>query len=114
MSGLTTHALDLAHGRPASGMTIELWAFELSGARLLKRLVTNQDGRTDAPLLAADEMRAGRYGIVFHLGAYYRACGGPVALFDEVPVHILIDRPEQHHHVPLLASPFAYSTYRGS
>lgn len=114
MSGLSTHALDLAHGRPAAGMTIELWAFEPSGARLLKRIVTNRDGRTDAPLLAADEMRPGRYGIVFHLGAYYRGLGTPAALFDEVPIHIVIERPEEHHHVPLLASPFGYSTYRGS
>jgi 5-hydroxyisourate hydrolase len=110
MSGLTTHALDLVTGGPAVGMTIELWRRDGGSERLLKTLATNADGRTDEPLLSAAEMRAGRYTLVFHLGAYF----GGASFFDEAPVRFVIARPDEHYHVPILAAPFGYSTYRGS
>lgn len=114
MSGLTTHVLDTARGCPAEAMTVELWAREAGGARLLKRLVTNPEGRTDVPLLSGEEIHAGRYRLVFHVGAYLRRGGATAPLFDEVPVDFMIEDCGQHFHVPLLVSPFAYSTYRGS
>jgi 5-hydroxyisourate hydrolase len=114
VAGLTTHALDTAHGRPAAGMTVDLFACGATGDRLVRSLVTNRDGRTDAPLLAADELQAGRYRLLFPLGDYFEAAGGPTGLFDRVPIEFVIADPSQHYHVPLLASPFGYSTYRGS
>ncbi len=107
MSGkLSTHVLDTAHGRPAAGLKIELW----SGETLLKSTVTNADGRTDAPLLAGSEMAAGEYEILFHVGEYF----GTRAFLDLVPVRFIISDPAAGYHVPLLCSPWAYSTYRGS
>lgn len=114
MSGLTTHALDVARGRPASGLRVALWWAGEGGERLVRELVTNGEGRTDAPLLAAAEMKAGRYRLVFAVGAYQRALGGPAGPFEEAPVAFWIARPEEHHHVPLLIAPFGYSTYLGS
>lgn len=115
---LTTHVLDTAHGRPAARVRIELSAIDPGGgARLLRAAITNADGRTDAPLLAGDEMKAGRYEIAFHVGAYFRdAAALPLALpfLDVVPVRFAIDDPSAHYHVPLLVSPWSYSTYRGS
>lgn len=116
---LTTHALDTAHGRPAAGMTIELWRMTVDGEQrqLLKMVRTNADGRTDAPLLAGDELAAGVYELVFHAGAYF--AGQQVALpepffLDRVPVRFGIADPQTHYHVPLLVSPWSYTTYRGS
>lgn len=107
MSGqLTTHVLDTAHGRPAAGMTIELWA---AGA-LVRSVVTNADGRTDTPLLPPAEMAVGEYEIVFHVGAYF----GERPFLDRVPVRFTISDAAAGCHVPLLCSPWAYSTYRGS
>jgi 5-hydroxyisourate hydrolase len=103
---LSTHVLDTASGRPAAGMKIELW----SGETLLKTTLTNTDGRTDAPLLAGAEMVAGEYEIVFHVGDYF----GTRAFLDRVPVRFIISDPAAGYHVPLLCSPWAYSTYRGS
>lgn len=119
MSGrLTTHVLDTAHGRPAAGMRIELWALGPGGERrLLKAVRTNGDGRTEAPLLADGELRPGVYELVFAVGAYFAAQGAalPDPLFlDRVPVRFGIADPATHYHVPLLTSPWAYSTYRGS
>jgi len=115
--GLTTHILDLAHGRPAAGVAIELYRVEARAAALVKSAVTNADGRCDAPLLAADEMRAGAYRIDFHIGDYFRgqAAGLDEPVFlDIVPVAFTLADPAAHYHVPLLVSPFGYSTYRGS
>jgi 5-hydroxyisourate hydrolase len=107
MSGvLSTHVLDVAHGRPAAGMAIELWT---AGA-LVKTVVTNADGRTDAPLVEAGALTAGDYEIVFHVGAYF----GGEGFLDRVPVRFVVRDPAARYHVPLLCSPWAYSTYRGS
>jgi 5-hydroxyisourate hydrolase len=114
---LTTHVLDTAQGCPAGGVAIELWRLDPGGAReLLKTVRTNADGRTDAPLLA-DDLAVGAYELVFAVGAYF--AGQPVAtsappFLDRVPVRFTIADPRAHYHVPLLVSPWAYSTYRGS
>jgi hydroxyisourate hydrolase len=110
---LTTHVLDTARGRPAEGMAVELFRHE----ERLKAVRTNADGRTDEPLLAAGELRAGSYELVFDVGAYFADAG--LASTDEpflglVPVRFGIADPGANYHVPLLTSPWSYSTYRGS
>lgn len=120
MSGrLTTHVLDTAQGRPAADLEIELWALEGPGGgrRLLKTVRTNADGRTGEPLLTEGTLAAGVYELVFAVGAYFAAQGLPLAtppFLDRVPVRFGIADLAAHYHVPLLASPWAYSTYRGS
>jgi len=114
---LSTHVLDTAHGCPAQGMQIELWSLAGAGRALLKTVRTNADGRTDDPLLTAGEMRAGQYELVFHVGDYFagKASSGPQTRFlDQVPVRFGIADASISYHVPLLVSPWAYSTYRGS
>lgn len=116
---LTTHVLDTAQGRPATGMAIELWRVEaLEGDRvLITSVYTNDDGRVSAPLLSEDEMQPGSYELVFSVGDYFRQQGiaTPMPPFlDRVPVRFGIADPDAHYHVPLLVSPWAYSTYRGS
>jgi 5-hydroxyisourate hydrolase len=115
---LTTHVLDTAHGRPAAGVRIDVSAIEADGrARLLATVTTNADGRPDAPLLAGDAMQAGRYEIAFHVGAYFRSAGTPATdppFLDVVPVRFAIADARGHYHVPLLVSPWSYTTYRGS
>jgi 5-hydroxyisourate hydrolase len=105
---LTTHVLDTSRGCPAAGMTIEVWSTE--PARLLKTVKTNQDGRVDAPLLAGSETTAGTYELVFLVGDYF----GERRFLDRVPVRFNISDVKAKYHVPLLVSPWAYSTYRGS
>ncbi len=116
--GLTTHVLDTAHGRPASGMRIDLSAIDSDGRhRLLKTVSTNADGRPDGPLLAAEEMQIGQYEIAFHVGAYFRRIGATAAdppFLGIVPVRFAIADAEGHYHVPLLVAPWSYTTYRGS
>ena len=107
MGRLTTHVLDTARGRPGAGVCIELYAGD--GAKLAD-VRTNADGRTDAPLLEGERFRAGIYQLVFHVGAYF----GGEGCFDAVPVRIRITDASQHYHVPLLCSPWGYTTYRGS
>jgi 5-hydroxyisourate hydrolase len=113
---LTTHVLDLAQGRPAAGMRVELWRLESDGARsLLITVITNADGRVDAPLLAGAAFRAGTYELVFNVGDYFAAgLGAAPPFLTSVPVRFSIAEPEAHYHVPLLVTPWAYSTYRGS
>src|SRR5713101_3698600 len=116
---LTTHVLDTAHGCPASNIAIELWRLDVgSGNRmLLKTVHTNADGRTDAPLLAGDELTTGVYELVFAVGEYFVAQAAVTVtppFLDCVPVRFGIADPDAHYHVPLLVSPWAYSTYRGS
>jgi 5-hydroxyisourate hydrolase len=108
MNTLTTHVLDTMRGCPAAGMKIELWSLDRS--KLLKTVVTNSDGRTETPLLAGDEMIAGNYELVFHVGDYF----GERRFLDRVPVRFVISDAGAKYHVPLLVSPWAYSTYRGS
>lgn len=95
-------------GRPAAGMKIELR--RLPSGEVLKTLVTNSDGRTDAPVLGPEEITAGDFELVFHAGAYF----GEAEFLDTVPVRFRISDPEQGYHVPLLCTPWSYATYRGS
>lgn len=115
MSGrLTTHVLDVSIGRPAAGMRVQLWRLPEEGVRtLLKEAFTNEDGRLDEPLLAAGEMAEGTYELMFDAGTYFRGTAGAVFL-EWIPVRFAIAEPESHYHVPLLAAPGGYSTYRGS
>lgn len=113
---LTTHVLDTARGCPAEGLKIELFRIEDETRRLLKTLVTNNDGRTNEQILPAAEFAPGTYELVFHAGAYLDACGTPPEeprFLDVVPIRFGMSEPA-HYHVPLLLSPFGYSTYRGS
>jgi 5-hydroxyisourate hydrolase len=113
---LTTHVLDTARGRPAAGMALELFRIEDGERRSLKRIEANADGRTDAPLLTEDEFEAGLYEIVFEVGAYFAGEPGVVdpPFLDRVPIRFGVADPSAHYHVPLLASPWSYNTYRGS
>lgn len=108
MSTLTTHVLDTSRGCPASGMSIELWSTDPS--TLLKTVKTNQDGRVDAPLLSGSDMAGGTYELVFLVGDYF----GERRFLDRVPVRFTISDRNAKYHIPLLVSPWAYSTYRGS
>jgi 5-hydroxyisourate hydrolase len=107
-SSLTTHVLDTMRGIPAAGMKIELWSLDQS--KMLKSMQTNSDGRVDEPLLAGDEMRPGSYELIFFVGDYF----GEKRFLDDVPVRFVISDAAAKYHVPLLVSPWSYSTYRGS
>jgi 5-hydroxyisourate hydrolase len=114
---LTTHVLDTAHGCPAANLTIELWAIAPQTRTLLKTLTTNAEGRTDAPLLMDAEFKVGYYELVFAVGEYFMQKHvelPEVPFLDRVPIQFGIADPTAHYHVPLLASPWSYSTYRGS
>lgn len=117
MGKLSTHVLDTAHGRPAAHVAIELYAVDGAHRSLLAQATTNADGRCDAPLLEGDALRAGRYELVFAAGDYFAAQG--VALpeprfVDRVTIAFGVADPGQNYHVPLVVTPFSYSTYRGS
>jgi len=114
---LTTHVLDTASGRPAQGLAIELYRVDGGERRHLKSVATNADGRVDQPLLTGEELRRGTYELVFRAGDYLRAQGVDLpepAFLDVIPLRFGIAEPEAHYHVPLLLSPYGYSTYRGS
>lgn len=120
MGKLTTHVLDTMHGRPAAAMAVRLYRLGAGPGdepQLIKSLQLNADGRADAPLLEGEALQTGRYRLVFGVAAYFRARGEALpepAFLDEVPLDFGIADPGAHYHVPLLASPWSYSTYRGS
>ena len=118
MPRLTTHVLDMMHGQPASGVTVVLYRREESGAlRNIARFTTNEDGRCSEPLLDQSGLTKGLYQLDFYIGDYYRAAGVTLpepAFLDVVPISFGVADPQSHYHVPLLVSPFGYSTYRGS
>jgi 2-oxo-4-hydroxy-4-carboxy-5-ureidoimidazoline decarboxylase len=107
---LSTHVLDTSKGRPAPGVRIALHEIGGSARALLKEAATNADGRTDAPLIAGEPLRIGTYELTFHMGEYFGGSG----FLDVVPVRFAIAEPEGHYHVPLLVTPWSYTTYRGS
>lgn len=114
---VTTHVLDAARGCPAAGMRIELFRIEGETRRRVRDVTTNSDGRTDAPVIPQGELEAGAFELVFHAGDYLAGAGlgGDAPRFlDLIPIRFGIADPSQHYHVPLLLSPFSYSTYRGS
>jgi 5-hydroxyisourate hydrolase len=113
---LTTHVLDTVRGRPAAGVGIALFRAD-AGTDVIVTAVTNQDGRCDKPLLEGAAFTAGRYQLVFQAGAYFAGSGlaaGDLPFLDEVVIRFGIAAPDQHYHVPLLLSPYGYTTYRGS
>ena len=118
MGQLTTHVLDTANGCPAAGMAVTLYRLGADGqASLLKSLTLNHDGRADGPLLAGATFQPGRYRLVFEVAAYFRARGTSLPeppFLDTVPLDFGLATVGEHYHVPLLASPWSYSTYRGS
>jgi 5-hydroxyisourate hydrolase len=118
MGRLSTHVLDTAAGKPAPGVVVELHRIAAGGEMTaLTRVVTNADGRTDAPLLIGDAFKPGHYQLTFHVGAYFRARGTALAdppFLDLVPLRFALAEADGHYHVPLLVSPWSYSTYRGS
>jgi 5-hydroxyisourate hydrolase len=115
---LSTHVLDTSSGTPARGVAVHLYRYDTSGARtLVKSVSTNSDGRTDAPLLSDSELTAGVYELVFHAGDYFRSRGLELPdppFLDLVSIHFGVADSDQGWHVPLLLSPYGYSTYRGS
>lgn len=112
---LTTHVLDTAAGRPAKGMAVALFELSAGGAVPLIETVTNEGGRTDAPLVSGRPLRIGRYELRFDVGRYFAATQRESPPFlGLVPIQFGVSEPETHYHVPLLVSPGAYSTYRGS
>lgn len=114
---LTTHVLDTAKGCPAEGLKITLYRLDGDTREKLVEMATNDDGRTDSPILPQGEFVTGSYELVFEAGDYLRASGqaGDDPLFlGVVPIRFGISEPDAHYHVPLLLSPFSYSTYRGS
>ncbi len=110
---LTTHVLDTARGVPAAGMVVDLYRFSDGERRHLAQMTTNADGRTDSPILPAEAFAVGRYELVFQVGAYFERADDPPFL-DDIPIRFGINDPDSHYHVPLLVSPFGFSTYRGS
>lgn len=117
MGALTTHVLDTAEGVPAQGVRIALSRIDVDDPRELTQAVTNADGRVDGPLLAGDDFREGVYELVFAIGDYFRSRDIPLAdppFLDEVVIRFTIGDRGAHYHVPLLATPWSYTTYRGS
>jgi 5-hydroxyisourate hydrolase len=117
MGRLSTHVLDTSRGKPAAGVEIRLSIIDGGDARHIKTAFTNSDGRTDEPLLADQQLAAGRYELIFGAGAYFRAIGVKLLeppFLDEVVIRFGLADPSANWHVPLLISPYGYSTYRGS
>ena len=118
MGKLTTHVLDTAAGIPARHMSVELHRLDGGGASaLLAKFETDADGRAPGPLLEGESLRAGQYSLTFRVAEYFRARGTTLPdlpFLDDVVIHFGIADPAQHYHVPLLVSPWSYSTYRGS
>jgi len=117
MGKLSTHVLDVTQGKPGAGVRIELYAVQGGQKTLLRSALTNQDGRCDAPLLQGEEMRAGQYELVFGAGDYFAGQGVTLPeprFVDRVTIAFGIADANQNYHVPLVVSPWAYSTYRGS
>ena len=115
MGRLTTHVLDTANGKPGNGIAISLYSLE-GDRKLLTTAVTNADGRTDSPLLEEGDFRAGSYELEFAVGDYFAAAGNEVAdppFLGDVVIRVSL-ADDSHYHVPLLVSPWSYSTYRGS
>ncbi|GAA0501286.1 hydroxyisourate hydrolase [Deinococcus depolymerans] len=118
-AGLSTHVLDTARGRPAAGIPVELREVQGGTRTLVTRTVTNADGRTDGPLIARGALRRGTFELTFHVAPYFAELVGAVPgagepFLDEITLRFTVADADAHYHVPLLVSPWSYSTYRGS
>lgn len=114
---LTTHVLDTAKGLPAEGIEIALYRVSGNSHTKIATAISNSDGRTDAPILPGDKFKTGTYELIFFAGDYLKRTGQATEeplFLDQIPIRFGINDPESHYHVPLLLSPFSYSTYRGS
>lgn len=117
MARLSTHVLDTTRGKPAAGIAVRLYFCKGTERQLLKSAVTNADGRTDEPLLSGNHLATGNYELVFNAADYHSAQGlalGSPPFLDEIVIRFGVSDPAANHHVPLLLSPYSYSTYRGS
>ncbi|MGL4611713.1 MAG: hydroxyisourate hydrolase [Trueperaceae bacterium] len=117
MGKLSTHVLDTAHGKPAAGLRLELYELNGNFRQLVTTATTNQDGRTDALLLSPEAMRVATFELIFYVGDYFEGLGIKLPspkFLDVVPIRFSIFDKAQNYHVPLLVSPYSYSTYRGS
>lgn len=118
MSGyLTTHILDTARGCPAEGIRITLYRVSGNSHKKIAETVTNDDGRTDSPILPQEDFKTGTYELIFHAGDYLKTTGqtsDTILFLDDIPLRFGMNDADAHYHVPLLLSPYGYSTYRGS
>lgn len=117
MGKLTTHILNTATGKPGKGITIQLYLLQEDSWELIKETISNEDGRCGSPLLEGDALKLGQYELVFHAGAYFDAMGLDLPepkFLDEIVIRFGVPDAKEHYHVPLLVSPYSYSTYRGS
>ena len=117
MAGISTHVLNTVTGSPGAGMRIDFSIWDEHRYRLLKTVVTNRDGRTDEMILKPEDTSVGRYELVFHVGEYFARLGTALpdpAFIDTVPVRFAVFDIKQHYHVPMLATPWSCTTYRGS
>lgn len=117
MGKLSTHVLDTMQGVPAEGVAVELYAVQGARRKRLAQAITNADGRCSAPLLQGDSLQTGRYELVFHMGMYFAGKGVALSdppFLDQVAIHFGVADPQQNYHVPLVVTPWSYSTYRGS
>ncbi|MBE7638156.1 hydroxyisourate hydrolase [Sneathiella sp. P13V-1] len=117
MGKLTTHILDTRDGKPGKNILIQLYVLQNESWELLKEVRSNDDGRCDGPLLEGDDLKTGQYELVFHAGQYFDDQGVDLPepkFLDEIVLRFGIPDASEHYHVPLLVSPFSYSTYRGS
>ncbi len=115
--GLSTHVLDTMHGCPAAGMEVALYSTEGEQASLVRRFTLNQDGRSDAPLYDSSNLKRGTYRLVFSVAPYFKARGVTLPepnFLNQVVLDFGVAHSDQHYHVPLLVSPWSYTTYRGS
>ncbi|MBD1572146.1 MAG: hydroxyisourate hydrolase [Vibrio hibernica] len=117
MGKLTTHVLDTANGLPGSEIKVELFRVTEQGSQLIKTATTNFDGRTDSPLLEGADFESGKYELIFHTANYFTQQGvklDDVPFLDDISIRFGIQNQDSHYHVPLLCSPYSFSTYRGS
>jgi 5-hydroxyisourate hydrolase len=117
MGKLTTHVLDTVRGTPGKNIRVELYRINDTGETLIKTVTTNHDGRTDSPILNDEEFKSGKYQLVFHTAEYFKAHNvelDDTPFLDDVVIRFGLCKAREHYHVPLLVSPYSFSTYRGS
>ena len=116
MTKLTTHVLDIYSGKPGKGIKVDLFFLKGENKEKINTIVLNNDGRSDQPLVENDKFKSGKYELVFYIGDYFKNTSSvsDVPFLDDVIIRFGISDPSQHYHVPLLVSPWSYSTYRGS